>query len=75
MDKDIYEISNISFRVVLPSELDELRPHEQHRMFAHINGKVTIFITLIFVILLIASALVFVRFQVKRFFSFGININ
>lgn len=68
MDKDIYEISNISFRVVLPSELDELRPHEQHRMFTYSNGKVTIFTTLIFVILLIASASVFIRFQVKRFY-------
>lgn len=68
MDKDIYEISNISFRVILPNELDELRPHEQHRMFTNTSGKMAIFTTLIFVILLIASALVFIRFQVKRFY-------
>lgn len=68
MDTDLYEVSNISFRVMLPSEFDESRLHEQRRPLTDNNGKVAAFTTIIFVILLISTALVFVRLKSKRFY-------
>lgn len=68
MDKDVYEVSNISFRVLLPSGFDESRPREQHRLFISTNGKVAVFATLMLVICLVLSALIFLRLKVKRFY-------
>lgn len=68
LDQNFSEISNISFRVVLPIEYQKFNAKFKQRK-TNANGEIAVIATITLIILLILSAIVFITMkQAKRLY-------